>query len=363
MPRPEPLWMIVAHRKGRAPSQRYRCEQYEAALEAEGFALRWLPLMDEAEDCVFYGEPPPWVKACMMYRLWRKRAQQLKAIPTCARVFIHREAFPAGGAFFERALKLRGCRLIFDFDDAIWLRDVSAANRRWAWLKRPEKTFENFRLADLVLAGNEFLAGEALRHARRVEIMPTTVDGEIYRLPNPRETDPHRPVVVGWSGSPTTVEHFRHALPALIRVKEKYGSRVRFALIGDAKIEIPELDLKGQAWSVEAELKALASFDIGIMPLPDSPWTQGKCGLKALTYLAFETPAVVSPVGVNARIIRPNENGFWAETPEDWENALSRLIEDSALRARLGKQGRADVLRYWSSEAWAERYVKWIGEV
>lgn len=363
MPRPEPLWMIVAHRKGRAPSQRYRCEQYEAALLAAGLEPRWLPLMDEAEDRVFYGEAPPWVKARLMFQLWRKRAQQLKAIPPGSRVFIHREAFPAGGAFFERALKRRGCRLIFDFDDAIWLRDVSAANRRWAWLKKPEKTFENFQLADLVLAGNEFLAEEALRHARRVEIMPTTVDAAQYRLAAPRDVDPQRPVVIGWSGSPTTVEHFRQALPALIRVKEKYGSRVQFALIGDASARFPELDLQGQAWSVEAELAALAGFDIGLMPLPDSRWTRGKCGLKALTYLAFETPAVVSPVGVNSRIIRPNENGFWAETQEDWENALSRLIEDSALRTRLGQQGRADVLRDWSSAAWEERYVKWIGEV
>jgi glycosyltransferase involved in cell wall biosynthesis len=363
MPFSDALWLVVPHRLGRAPSQRYRCEQYAPALEAAGLTLHWLPLLDEADDQLFYGRATPAAKAALLLRLWHRRRRQLCHIPDGSRVLVHREAFPVGGPFFERQLKRRGCRLIYDFDDTLWLRDVSPANRRWAWLKRPEKTYELFRLANLILAGNEYLAEEARRFSAEVRVMPTTVDTDLYRLNQPRPADPYRPVVIGWSGSPTTVGHFLHAVPALEEVKRIFGDRVQFQLIGDARVSISSLNLKGEAWSVEAELAALARFDIGLMPLPDTPWTRGKCGLKALTYLAFETPAVVSPVGVNRQIIRPNENGFWAATPTEWVEALSTLIENPDLRLRLGRQGRADVESAWSTTAWADRYVDWIVEV
>ncbi len=354
------LWLVVPHRPGRAPSQRYRCEQYAPALEAVGLTLHWLPLLDAADDRLFYGRASPAAKARLLLRLAHRRRRQLRSIPDGSRVLIHREAFPVGGAFFERGLKKRGCRLIYDFDDSLWLRDVSAANRRWAWLKRPEKTYDLIRLADLVLAGNDYLAHEARRLNPAVRVMPTTVDTDIYRRPTPRQPDPALPVVIGWSGSPTTVSHFLHALPAFEAIKDRYGDRVRFELLGDERVSIASLGLQGEAWSVAAELAALARFDIGLMPLPDTPWTRGKCGLKALTYLAFEAPAVVSPVGVNCQIVRPRQNGFWAQTSAEWVEALGRLIDDAGLRLRLGRQGRDDVVAAWSTAAWSDRYVDWI---
>jgi glycosyltransferase involved in cell wall biosynthesis len=119
----------------------------------------------------------------------------------------------------------------------------------------------------------------------------------------------------------------------------------------------PGIPVEHVPWSPEIEDPALDGIQVGVAPLPDDPWTRGKCGLKVLQMLARGRPVVASPVGVQADQVRPGETGFLARTPEDWVNALSTLLGDAALRARLGAAAKEDARARWSFEAWAPRYV------
>ena len=169
--------------------------------------------------------------------------------------------FFLGTTFFERKLKRSGAKLIFDFDDSIWLLDTSAGNQKWKFLKNEHKTANIIRLSDAVIAGNAFLASYARAYNQHVTIIPSTVDTAKY-MPSLHDKSSET-VTIGWSGSPTTVKHFETILPALEQIKEKYGERVRFALMGDGSYHHTKLEINGIAWNSDTEVNELSNFDIG----------------------------------------------------------------------------------------------------
>jgi len=259
-----------------------------------------------------------------------------------------------GGPILELASKKHGARLVFDFDDAIWLADMSAFNQRFRWLKSPGKIPRVLAAADLVLAGNAFLAQYARGFSQSVQIVPTTIDTDSYQ-PRTRAPD-GGPVCIGWSGSFSTIRDFRLALPVLRRLRARFGERVRFQVIGDGSFRDEELGIVGQPWNADSEVADLQQIDIGLMPLPDNEWSRGKCGLKGLQYMALGLPTLMSPVGVNAEIITDGKDGFLPRSDEEWERALSALIESPALRAEIGAAGRQRVIQDYSVADWRDRY-------
>jgi glycosyltransferase involved in cell wall biosynthesis len=164
-------------------------------------------------------------------------------------------------------------------------------------------------------------------------------------------------VCIGWSGSLTTIQHFDLVIPVLRRLRERYGDRVRFKVIGDAGYRLDDLDITGTAWRADTEVGDLSEIGIGIMPLPDDDWAKGKCGLKGLQYMALEIATVMSPVGVNTEIIDHGRNGFLASTEDEWFERLSELVESADLRARLGAAARETVVSHYSVESQKDRYV------
>ena len=354
---------LAAHRPGRAPNQRFRFEQYTDFLHDNGLECELSYLLDERADRVLYRPGRAADKGWILARALARRLRDVARSRRFDLVVVVRESFFAGGAFIEAMLARSGAALAFDFDDALWCLDVSPANRRWDWLKAPSKTGRIIALADLVLAGNEHLAGYARRHtaADRVVVMPTTIDTELYR-PRPRR-QPGGPVRIGWSGSTSTIKHFALALPVLTELRARFGDRVEFTVIGDGDYRHEPLDIAGKPWSRASELDDLAGFDIGIMPLPDEDWARGKCGLKGLQCMALAVPVVMSPVGVNRAIIDDGGNGMLASSDAEWVDKLGRLVESAELRAELGDAGRQTVVERYSVAAHRDRYLATLAGV
>ena len=270
-------------------------------------------------------------------------------------VFIFREAFFLGTTYFERLFKKSNAKLVFDFDDAIWNLDVSDANKRFGWLKNPGKTAKIISMSDVVIAGNQYLANYAKHHNEHVIIIPTTIDTNEYV--KVKTSKPDEKITIGWSGSLTTIKHFEYAIPFLRKLKQKYGNRISIKVIGDDSYHNHELEVSGLAWNKENELKELSSFDIGIMPLPNDEWANGKCGLKGLQYMALEIPTVMSPVGVNSEIISDGVNGFLASDENSWVEKIALLIENPELRKKMGVEARKTVVERYSVESQKEKYL------
>ena len=165
-------------------------------------------------------------------------------------------------------------------------------------------------------------------------------------------------VTIGWVGSHTTIKHFEKILSVYIKLKEKYKEQIDFVVIGDEQYENTQLAIKGIKWETKKEVELFNSFDIGIMPLPDDEWSNGKCAMKALLYMSTETVSVVSPVGVNKKIITHGKNGYLAKTEKDWFEILCDLIEDKELRQRIGRNGRETILNKYSKRSQQENYLK-----
>lgn len=349
--------IITAHRKDRAPNQRFRFEQYLDYLRENGFDCHLSYLISADDDKVMYKPGHYFAKAMIGFRSVWKRTTDVLNKNQYDLIFVCREGFLTGTTFFEEQLSKAKAPMIYDFDDAIWHFDVSEANKNIGWMKNPGKTARLISLADLVFAGNQYLADYAKHHNDNVVIVPTTIDTNEYAQVPFRERDQ---ICIGWSGSITTIRHFGFAIPVLERLKEKYGNRIRFKVIGDGNYVHESLGIKGISWKKETELQELADIDIGIMPLPDDEWSKGKCGLKGLQYMALGIATVMSPVGVNTEIIQDGENGMLAAETDEWVEKLSALIENTALRRKCAENGRKTVVEKYSVDAQKGEYLRYF---
>lgn len=348
---------VVPYPHDTAPGQRFRCEQWLRLLPAESLEVDVRPLLSRAAYASLYKPGAVSAKAAGAALGLARRISDVVVARRYDVAFLYRGAFVLGPPLIEMLLARR-VPVVYDFDDAIFLGDTSDANRSLAWLKWPKKVSRIVAGATMTTVGNEWLAAWAGRYSGRVEVLPSTIDTDLYQ-PRPR---PRSDLVrLGWSGSPTTAKHLHIVDGALRRLLKDLP--VELTVVGDATYTLSGVGpaaerVSARAWSVATEIDDVSSFDIGIMPLPDDEWSRGKCGLKGLLYLALGLATVMSPVGVNTEIISPGENGFLAATEDEWVETVARLVEDEALRLRLAGPGRQTVIDRYSGRQWASRFLE-----
>lgn len=244
---------------------------------------------------------------------------------------------------------------VYDFDDALFVGSISAQNAAYRGLKRErERCHAYLGRARLVLAGNAYLAGHAQRYAPRVEIMPSCVDP--FLQPQRRHRDVEV-LTVGWLGSASTSGYLRSILSVFESINRN-ACRMKLLTVGAALLPSAPW-LEQHAWSLAAEDAMLASFDVGIMPIPDNPWTRGKCGYKLLRYFSAGVPAVGSPVGVN-RAILAGGTSFAATTPAEWAFGLEEFARDWRLRQQTGAAARRFVQEHYSYQRWSPELARML---
>ena len=266
---------------------------------------------------------------------WTRRGQMLGGRAFDG-VLLHRKTL----SWLDARWLAHARRLIYVFDDAVMFQARAPERVHRGRIRRFTRTV---RLADLVLAGCPILAGHAdTVGAWQAEIVPTGLDARRFE---PKtgcgKAGAARLVWIGSASTLKQLEPFRPALEAIGRAAP--GATLR--IIADAELYLDGLHVENVPWSYEAEGRLLAECDIGIAPLPDTPFTRGKCGFKVLQYMAAGLPVVTSPVGVNADYVRPEETGLHATTAEEWVAAVRRLASDPALRERMGRAARLRIER------------------
>ena len=244
-------------------------------------------------------------------------------------------------------------KLVFDFDDAIWLRD-SYSGKGFHSGKRARRFRVVVSRCDLVVAGNRFLAAEAAKHNPNVAVIPTCVNPAAY--PTAPRTRPDGPVRLVWVGSSSTLKGLEQHWWTLDAIGKAVPG-VRLKVICDRFPRFDHLPLEAVPWSEETEAAEIAAADIGIGWVPDDPWSRGKCGLKVLQYQAAGLPAIANAVGVQADFVRDGETGFRATTTEEWVSAVRALAADAELRARLGAAGRKQVEDRYSIDAGGRMWI------
>jgi glycosyltransferase involved in cell wall biosynthesis len=353
------LLALVPYPLDAAPSQRFRIEQWQSQLEQQGISVELVPFASSGLMKLMHQPGHLFAKVTKFTAALVRRITKIAALSRYDVVLIHRAACLAGPALIERAIKVFGKPVIFDFDDAIYLLHTTDANRRLGWLKFPRKTATLCRIASHVVVGNDYLAEYARQHNPRVTVVPSSVDLTWYREPKPRRVEDR--VVVGWMGSSTSQTHLEMFAPVLRHIGER--NRLEFRIVSDRRPSLPGVEHVWRAWSAKTEAEELAQFDIGIMPIPDDDWARGKCAMKALLYMSMGVPTICSPVGANRDVIEHGKNGFLAATPEEWSARIQELAADPSLRRRLGAEGRRTVEERYSMTGCANLFAGVVREV
>jgi len=315
-------------------SSRYRSLQYLPMIGKSGLEYEISPLFSERYLIEKYknGITP----FLLVFGLFIRRLLAILRASSHSVVVIEYELIPFFPAIFEWLFQYKGCKLIIDYDDAIFHR-YDAHKSFLIRILFKNKIRSVMRSANIVIVGNKYLANYAhSAGSKQVELIPTVVD--LSKYPVFKSNFQSNVFNIGWIGSPSTTKYLYSIAPALAHMCQ--NDNVIVTLIGAGSIELPGVSLKILPWSEETEVECLSSFDVGIMPLPDEPWARGKCGFKLIQYMASGLPVIASSVGVNKEIVDDGVNGFLSDSNEQWVEALERLYRNVDMRAKMGGVGR-----------------------
>ncbi len=361
--RPLRVLVLTIKPKGLSPGQRFRLEQWAGPLAARhDVTMDFVPFESSELTSLLYRQGHTGRKVYRVARDFVRRASAVLRARRYDAVIVYREAALIGPAFYERLLARSGVPMFFDFDDAIWspAQDAGSVNGVFSKLHFWGKTSTTCRIATGVIAGNSYLADYARRRNDNVAIIPTTIDLDDYPVqPEPAADEPF---IVGWTGSLSTLQHFEFARGALEGLARQRKVQVKVICNEPPARPIEGAENVFIRWSEDREAENVGACHVGIMPLPDNPYTRGKCGLKAIQFMATGRPVVIAPVGMNKDLIVHGVNGFLASTEDQWVEQLNALAESPALRARIGAAGRKTVEAGYSAEVGAERLAAALRE-
>jgi len=342
------ILFLVPYPLGEAPSQRFRFEQYFKSLSDRNNLVVVQSFLNSQNWQITYLNGNTFKKMMILFSGFLRRFWVLTKLSSIDFVFIHREATPVGPPIIEWVIaRIFKKKIIYDFDDAIWTTDKADEGRVEKMIRWRTKVKSICGWAYKVSCGNEYLYNYAKQFNNRVILNPTTIDTSYLHNPALYQKNKTNLITIGWTGSHSTLKYIHSVVPAIQFLEQKYPE-IQFLVIANKK---PDLELSSMVflpWAISSEVEDLMKIDIGIMPLPISEWSEGKCGFKLLQYLALDIPALASPVGVNTKIIEEGVNGFLCSNVEEWISNLECLINDAQLRFSMGTKGKEMVERNYS---------------
>jgi glycosyltransferase involved in cell wall biosynthesis len=345
---------LVQLPKNVSPGQRFRFEQIEPILEQHNYKVDTFPFINEKTYKVFYQKGFFLRKFLGFLQGFVNRFFFLFVSGRYDFIFLQREAMPVGPPVFEWLMaKVLRKKIVYDFDDAIWLPEKNNGGL-FRFIKCFWKIKYICKWSCKISVGNEYLSDYAKKYNKNVIVIPTCVN-TVSRYNVLKEHQDTNKVVIGWTGSHSTLKYLNPVYRVLLKLEKE--KNFDFLVICDRPPEFSFKSLKFKRWDPELEIQDLASFDIGIMPLTNDQWSEGKCGFKLIQNLSLGIPAVTSPVGVNKKIIEYGVNGFLCATDVEWETALKKLLDDVELRKQMGLAGRKKIEIQYSIQSQKEKFL------
>jgi len=335
---------------------RYRVFKYLEYLKKEKIDYRVCPPMSNKMFRVLYQTRNP-VKKSLFYLLtFFIRLGDLFRVRGYDAVFIHQGLCYLGPPILEKIVARLSKCLIYDTDDAHFARPIFATGFGAKLFDR-QRTAKLAGLSDEVIVSADYIKQYVQEYNPHVVIIPTSIDSQRYTVKN-YDKDSSKFVTIGWAGSASGLVYLQDLEEVFQNLSKLYS--IELKIISSRGINFKNVQMTLCRWSMMNEISDLQSFDIGIMPLPNSDFAKGKAGFKIIQYMGVGVPVVCSPVGINTKIINDGKNGFLARTKDDWFNKLSMLIEDIHLREKIGKKGRESIQAGYTIEQNAPQFIEVI---
>lgn len=352
--------IICPHPEGVAPGQRLKYEQYFNNWRSNGFEVEIFPFQSKRfwdinpkKGYIF--EKIFWTiigyihRFFLLFKLWKYDV-----------VYIFLWVTPFGPPFFEFLYRIFSKKIVFDIDDLVFLGNSSEANSWISKLKGRQKPIFLMKHAAHVITCTPYLDNFVRKLNPNTTDISSTIDTDAYQVVNTYKND--HTIILGWSGSHSTAKYLKLIAPMLQALSKKYTFKL--LVMGTDSFEIEGVDVTCIPWRAAIEIETIQKFDIGLYPLPDEEWVHGKSGLKAIQYMGMGIPTVAQKIGqAIERVVIDKENGFLVNGYQaEWLDALSQLIENPALRQQMGTAARAHIVKNYSLQANAEKYLEVIGE-
>jgi len=335
-------------------SSRLRTLQYIPYLQNDEISIDVSTLFDDQYLTNLYSlGNRNWFYVLKVYFL---RALDLFHAKSYDLLWIEKELFPWLPSFAEYVISKSGVPYVVDYDDAIFHNYDLSTN---PFKKLLSKKINNVMLrSSLVVCGNDYLAERAsLSGATNVEVIPTVVDINRYVVEKPKKRN-H--LVIGWVGTPSTVKYLNLVIPALITLSSEISIELR--VIG-ANFKSMKIPVHCRPWLESTEVAEINDFDIGIMPLFDTPWERGKCSYKLIQYMACAKPVIASDVGANKVVVKHLNDGFLVNGDSGWLSAIKTLNNDAKLRNSMGLNARKKIIKEYSLQVTAPRLIEMLNLV
>lgn len=334
-------------------SSRYRVYQYLEHLEKKGVSCSVSSFMSYDMYLTTFMKGNKAKKIYLTIKAIARRLFTLLFFYKYDVIYLQREMFPFDSSVIENIIRKFGIKLVFDYDDALFITKVNSYNKISNHIRSESRLISTLKRVDCVLAGNDFLSDYAKKYCSETLTFEVAEDTSRIKGKN-RDFYNKENVVIGWLGSKTTAKYLQLISDPLKKIALKYPN-VRFEVMGsDKEFSIAGLNIKITPWSLENELIALSKFDIGLMPLPDEEWSKGKSGGKARTYMAAGVVPVVTSIGYNCQLIKHMQTGCLVKTQDEWFHYLSDLIVNDKKRKSISIAAREYVIENFNVETKAE---------
>jgi glycosyltransferase involved in cell wall biosynthesis len=327
------LYLTKYSRNG--ASSRLRSYQYFPFLETNGISVAVRPFFDEEYLIDLYSGNRIAKRKLLIYYL--NRFFVIFSVFKYDKIVIEKELFPYFFSWFERILYSLNIRYIVDYDDAIF-HNYDLSNSKLMRFLLGNKINNVMKYSGCVVAGNSYLAERAKQAgAKNIIMVPTVIDVDAYKVTKKEVKDK---VIVGWIGSPSTFKYVKNYTAVFSEILQ--NENVELHIVGTTDNLGLGTNVHYLKWTEETEVDLIANFDIGIMPLENTPWELGKCAYKLIQYMGCGLPVVASAVGMNKEVV-DEKTGFLVQSETEWTTKLNELINNKELREQLGKMGRKKV--------------------
>ena len=344
--------VLTPYRYGEVAGPRSSIELWEKVLEPHGVSFDYQPFETERLARVIYEPGRYAAKAGAMIEAYLRRLRSLGSIDAADAVLVYREAALIGPALIER-IAARRKPLVYQLDDPLYVPYKSPFNGYLSYLKMFGKVGSICRMSAVTIVNSpqheEYARGAG---ARRVFRIPSVVDGDVYF---PRERPPGERLRVGWTGSTSTVGNLALLAAPLREAVRETGAEV--SVIGAAEAPLEGIDVRAVPWSAASEVEEISRFDIGLLPVPRTPWNERKFFLKLVQYMALGVPAVATPIGATPEVVEDGVTGLLADSDAGWRAAIERLAGDEGLRRSIGERAAAVAAERYTVQANAERIL------
>ncbi|HKS27257.1 MAG TPA: glycosyltransferase family 4 protein [Pyrinomonadaceae bacterium] len=326
---------IVPYHTGFCAGQRFRIELWAKHLTGRGIEVEYYPFASPSLTGRLYNQGQTLQKGREMLRCYVEQLSRVLRASRPDAIYIYREAALIGPAWIERLTRRWKAPIIYDIDEPLFVPYVSPSNGRLNMLKFFSKVNTLLEMSDHVLAVNKAIGDYAERFAKQVSIVPMAVDTERYSPAPRKELVPPR---IGWVGTFTNQPNVELVTEPLRRLRESHGTILR--VIADEPMTLPGVEVEFIPWAYDIEVPRLQECQIGIVPVKESVWSPWKFFFKLIQYMSLGMPVVATATGSNKEIIRDGENGFLADSDDEWYARLKTLLENPELRLEMGRAAR-----------------------